>query len=192
MGLGATLLFAALLIYLAMILPLAQQKSQLPQSIPWYHGGTGATANGQSSVRPVVKKPAVKKTAPKATTKAEETKVRFEFYNILPKSEVIIPQPKTIGPKAKPVVKTPLPIATGNNANQLLQVGSFRSAADADRLRARLALLGLNPKINSVQIDGQQTWHRVQLGPFANQQQLADTQAILSLAKVNSLLIRQP
>ena len=90
----------------------------------------------------------------------EAHKPRFEFYTILPEMEV-------------PVAAEQLPPRTDKGGKQppeagtyLLQVASFKSHQEADRLKASLALLGMEAKIQTVSIDGTQTWHRVRLGPF--------------------------
>ena len=46
----------------------------------------------------------------------------------------------------------------------ILQAGSFRSAADADQMKAQLALLGAVANVQTVNVDGE-TWHRVRVGP---------------------------
>ena len=47
----------------------------------------------------------------------------------------------------------------------LIQAGSFRSAEDAEALKARLAMLGMVARIQSVSVNGE-SWHRVRLGPY--------------------------
>lgn len=56
--------------------------------------------------------------------------------------------------------------ADGTN-QYLLQVASFHSQEDADRLRARLTLQGLDTQIQRVVIDGKNTYYRVRTGPYA-------------------------
>ncbi|HBV21266.1 MAG TPA: hypothetical protein DEF07_06060 [Nitrosomonas sp.] len=47
-----------------------------------------------------------------------------------------------------------------------LQVGSFRNNADADNLKARLALLGVIASVQSADLSEKGTWYRVRVGPF--------------------------
>ena len=61
----------------------------------------------------------------------------------------------------KPVVSA---VSTGGT--YVLQVGSFRNESEAERRRARLALLGLEARVQTIAIDGEATWHRVQVGPY--------------------------
>ena len=56
----------------------------------------------------------------------------------------------------------------------ILQVGSFQSVTDADSLKARLAFLGLEAKIESAEVNND-TWHRVLLGPYADNGELSRT-----------------
>src|SRR5450631_1275016 len=56
------------------------------------------------------------------------------------------------------------PASDGGN-RQMLQVGAYKSGDDADAVRARLALLGLDAKVTAVQSDGA-TLYRVRLGPY--------------------------
>lgn len=65
--------------------------------------------------------------------------------------------------------------ATGEPGTRvMLQVGAFRNADDADAVRARLALLGLDGKVFAVSADGA-TLYRVRLGPYG---QLDDVNGI--------------
>ena len=84
-------------------------------------------------------------------------KRRFEFYRILPGSE----QPMTER-EAKEAAKKPQP------ARDLyfLQAGAFQNASDADNLKARLALLGVEASISTVTVPDKGTLHRVRVGPY--------------------------
>ncbi|OED40847.1 hypothetical protein ACH42_15395 [Endozoicomonas sp. (ex Bugula neritina AB1)] len=120
----------------------------------------------------------------------------FDFYTLLPESEVSVPVetipvlPKKIEPskasgsaaKAIEVDRTP--------KNYLLQVGSFRNSKDADRLRAQLLLEGLNPRVDKVNVGSGESWYRVQLGPFSDQKTLQSTRSILAGKKIDSLLLQ--
>lgn len=55
-----------------------------------------------------------------------------------------------------------------DNSRYILQVASFRRYQEADKLKARLALLGLVAKIEPITNRSGTTWHRVRLGPFKN------------------------
>ena len=83
---------------------------------------------------------------------------QYDFFTVLPEIEVVVPQ-REIEERAR---------AREEGQPQgpyLLQVGSFRSQSDADALRARVTLLGLDTRIQTVTVDDV-TWHRVRVGPF--------------------------
>jgi cell division protein FtsN len=72
----------------------------------------------------------------------------------------------------------------------ILQVGSFRNLEDADRLKAKLAFLGLEGSIQTLSIDGKETWHRVRVGPYSARAQLDEARAMLKSNKYEVLLLK--
>jgi len=86
---------------------------------------------------------------------------RYDFFTVLPEIEVVVPN-REIEQRARENPEQP---ATPGGGSYLIQVGSFRSASDAEALKARLAMLGMVARIQQVSVNGQQ-WHRVRLGPF--------------------------
>jgi cell division protein FtsN len=110
-------------------------------------------------------------------------KPKFDFYSLLPEEEVVVPaetpaEPIALPPvapeqpapppaqppaAATPPAPTPAPSAGGN---YLVQVGSFRKSSDAERLKAELAMLGIQTSIQTVTIDSGQTYHRVRTGAY--------------------------
>jgi cell division protein FtsN len=124
--------------------------------------------------------PAAAKPAPASQQDAE---TQFDFYEMLPKFEVVIPEQEASapsGPGAGPVEKP---------GAYILQAGSFRNHADADRVRALLAMQGVESKIQKVTID-KDTWHRVRVGPITNLQKLEETRSKLRQARIEALVIR--
>jgi cell division protein FtsN len=85
-------------------------------------------------------------------------KPRFDFYNMLPEMEVVVPDEELAVP---PVARTD----EAADIDYLVQVGSFREPADADRLKAQLALLGFEAKVTAARISPQDTRYRVRSGP---------------------------
>lgn len=143
-----------------------------------YQQMQGASAPA-AATRPAVKP----KPAPvKAEVPRPEGKVRFDFYSILPELEVVIPEDDLRRPE------TPLPAAPGN---YLVQAGSFRTAKDADTRRAQLALLGLVSRIQTVTVDGKDTWHRVQLGPYPRVAELEKVRKQLQDNGIDFLILKQ-
>jgi len=71
-----------------------------------------------------------------------------------------------------------------------LQAGAFRKKSDAERLRARLALLGQVTRLEQGKV-GQKTWHRVMIGPFADERQRAQMQSQLNRQGFKQLLRKE-
>jgi len=89
----------------------------------------------------------------------------YEFFTVLPEIEVVVPG-REIEERAREAAAAPDAAApTSPGGPYLLQVGSFRSADDAEGLRAQLTLLGMSARIQTVTVDNN-TWHRVRVGPF--------------------------
>ena len=121
--------------------------------------------------------------------KQETPKPTFEFYTILPEMEVVIPDEELMAPEPPPASGSPAPVETPRTAIQpgtayILQMGSFRKYADADRMKAKLALIGIEAEIQKVSINNRDTFHRVRSGPYQSQRQL---NAVRQLAKENNI-----
>lgn len=67
---------------------------------------------------------------------------------------------------AAPEPEKPVVSAAEAGGTYVLQVGSFRNSGEAERRRASLALLGLEARVQTIAIDGEAIWHRVQVGPY--------------------------
>ncbi|GJL75890.1 SPOR domain-containing protein [Nitrosomonas sp.] len=120
-----------------------------------------------------------------------EEKAQFDFYKILSNTDepaieneisqnaeepANVKKPRTVekpkpNPPSPPVLSSvqgvmqtePVHVAT---ETYYLQVGSFRNNADADNLKARLALLGVIASVQSADLSEKGTWYRVRVGPF--------------------------
>jgi cell division septation protein DedD len=88
-------------------------------------------------------------------------KPRFDFYTILPGTEKQVTEQEI---KQSQTTKQDTNQATGEN--YFLQVGAFQTEQEADNLKARLALLGLEAVIQTANIPDKGIWHRVRVGPF--------------------------
>ncbi|MBK1707615.1 hypothetical protein CKO17_00755 [Marichromatium gracile] len=78
------------------------------------------------------------------------------------------------------------PAATGG---YVVQAGSFKRNADAETLRAELALLGLSSRIERVTLDSGAVYHRVRLGPYANKADAERVRAQLQRAGKDGLTL---
>jgi cell division protein FtsN len=146
---------------------------------------TAARAARQAPIDPTVTPAAAASSAdtavPAAASDAAES--RFDFYDILPQYEVIVPEVETVtAPSARPA-------AVAAPGSYILQTGSFRSHNDADRMQASLALLGIESRIQRVTIDDD-VYHRVRVGPISDLDQLNRLRAQLRSAGVESLMMK--
>jgi cell division protein FtsN len=78
----------------------------------------------------------------------------------------------------------------GKGSSYLLQVASFKSPADAERLKAQLALYGMSASIQRVNINGKQTYHRVRTGPYRGKEAVNRAKALLSSKGLESIAIK--
>ena len=150
----------------------------------------------------------------------QPVKPKYDFYTLLPESEVIVP-PEAVPEKTLPTPQTtpvtpvtpaeaakidtaraqaalagitpppPPPVAKAAAVTKFfLQAGSFRKEADADKVRAQIILLGQSVAVESGTVKDE-TWYRVLVGPFSNREQLTTAQKQLSGAGFSNLLLQQ-
>lgn len=109
------------------------------------------------------------------------------------------PTERATEPEPQPVPKAEvLPSATPSKSDKpveplgtryVLQVAAFRSAAEADQMRARLAILGFEATISRAQREGSEVF-RVRVGPFDQFEALNQMKAALSDNGVESTVVR--
>jgi cell division protein FtsN len=118
----------------------------------------------------------------------EVPKPRFEFYTMLPKQTMAEEeQVETVEPAAD-VSIPPTPSAAPQP--YFLQAGSFRQKDDAERRRAELLLLGLEPDIEESSTDNG-LWFRVSLGPFESHDAVAKARGLLASQNIESVLMKR-
>ena len=108
---------------------------------------------------------------------------RFDFYDMLPNFEVIIPE------KRPNIEADTAPHAIVEPGVYVLQAGSFSTVADAERRRAVLALQGIESHIQRVKINDR-NYHRVYIGPTDDLDELNLLRSRLRAAKIDVLRIR--
>ncbi len=82
-------------------------------------------------------------------------------------------------PAASAAAGKPADAGADAGARLMLQVGAFKNADDADVLRARIALLGLDAKVSATDVDGTPLF-RVRLGPYGQLDDLNGIRRTLS------------
>jgi cell division protein FtsN len=88
---------------------------------------------------------------------------------------------------AAPATAVPQPAA---GSGYLLQVGAFPNAADAETLKAKLAMQGFVANVQSVNIGGQ-SYNRVRLGPFRSATELESTKQRLAGAGISAIALKE-
>lgn len=114
------------------------------------------------------------------TAKAVDGKPRFEFYKILPGAEESVTEQQLKQAAQKPLSKD----------KYFLQAGSFQNADDADNLKAKLAMLGVEASVQAADLSEKGIWHRVRVGPFTKIDDINQVRASLQQNGVQSSLIK--
>ncbi|MCQ4321010.1 SPOR domain-containing protein [Stutzerimonas stutzeri] len=149
------------------------------------------------------------KRSPPAT--GQPAKPKYDFYTLLPDSEVILPPDASKPEPPKPVtpeeaakidaaraeaalngqVPPPPPTVAKAPVTQFfLQAGSFRKKPEAEKVRAQIILLGQDVRVENVSVRDED-WYRVLVGPFADREKLGQAQKALSASGYNNLLLQQ-
>ena len=112
--------------------------------------------------------------------------MQFEFYDLLPRFEVVLPETEL---EARPDIPDTTEPVLEDPGRYVLQAGSFRAEADAEGRRASLALLGIESSIQRVTIDTDE-YHRVRIGPTSDLDSLNGIRTRLWDAEIEVLLIK--
>jgi cell division protein FtsN len=112
-----------------------------------------------------------------------ETAETYDFYEMLPKFEVVVPE------KDKEV-RRDLPASQVDRSGvYVLQAGSYRNQADAERVAAQLKLQGIDARVQRVAVDND-VWHRVRIGPIRDLEEVNRVRSQLQAADIDGLVIR--
>lgn len=111
-------------------------------------------------------------------------KPRFDFYKILPEGEKASPKPAAEKPVSAPSSE-PAP-----KDKLYLQLGAFQNPADADNLKAKAALMGLEASVQKVETPEKGTLHRVRVGPYLAQDEMEKVRAQLAQNGISATLVR--
>lgn len=156
----------------------------------------------------------------KAESRQPVAQPKFDFYTLLKETEVPVPEssaparPRPSTPKPARVASEPertrLAPSTTSLANSrnaaaapspapssaealvyVLQAASFKSAQDAQRLRAELSLSNLDVSIEAANVAGG-TRHRVLVGPYASSDEVARARTVLARHQLKPLVLKRP
>jgi cell division protein FtsN len=126
------------------------------------------------------------------------TKQHFEFYKVLTDKpdvatqknpEKTITAPKEAHTAHAVQLEKPVQLTISTKEIFYVQAGSFPNEDDAEKLKAKLALLGLEAGLQTAVIPDRGTYHRVRLGPFASGSEMNKT---LELLKQNGVANATP
>jgi cell division protein FtsN len=120
----------------------------------------------------------VSETAPPAPAPAGAPP-EYDFYKMLPEQEVEVP---------KTASAAPAPIPAGLRGDVTLQAGSFKGQDQAERMQARLALHGIESRIQRFTLQDE-TWYRVRIGPIGTVEELDAVRAKLAEAEVEATAV---
>jgi cell division protein FtsN len=151
-------------------------KGYIPHAGPEPDGSADANLPGPASSEEV---------APATRT---DRKSRYDFFTVLPEMEVVVPEQELQKKNQAQKADTP-PQADADS--YMLQVGSFRDMPDAEQLKARLALLGIVARVQSVKVDDA-TWHRVRVGPVTGARKADEVRRQLADNGIDSLVLKNP
>jgi len=97
---------------------------------------------------------------------SSDDKQRFQFYKILTDKQ----NTTSVAPAGSAGQSKPAKPQAAAFQPQILQAGSFPSVTDAENLKAKLALLGVEASIQTATIKDKGVWYRVRLGPYKSAQ----------------------
>lgn len=114
--------------------------------------------------------------------RAPDAKPRFDFYKILPGTEESVTDQQAKDAKKASTAAV--------RETFFLQAGAFQNARDADNLRARLALLGIEARVQTATLPDKGVWHRVRVGPYTSVEELGRTRDALKQNGVETTLVK--
>jgi cell division protein FtsN len=115
---------------------------------------------------------------------------QYDFYRMLPRFKVPVSHDDEHPAHAgAPPGATGPEHAADSGPSYVLQIGSYRSTAEADGVRARLARAGIAAQVQRI-VQGSSAWNRVRIGPLSDTE-LARVREQLRTANVHAMVIRE-
>lgn len=131
-----------------------------------------------------IPKPEPRADKQRAAGDTEEGAKNYDFYDMLPKFEVVVPEKDrevaSVRGDARANIEKP--------GVYVLQAGSYRQQAEADRIRAQLKMQGIDANVQRVAVDDD-VWHRVRIGPISDLAELNRLRARLHDADFDDALV---
>ena len=97
----------------------------------------------------------------------------------------------TASPSATTIASTPATPATKTtgDAHYILQAGAFGGSGDAEAVKAKIAMLGLNARVEAAEIGGK-TVYRVRMGPYGTASELSDAKGKLASGGLPAMAVK--
>jgi cell division protein FtsN len=173
--------FIGVLVGLVLALAVALYLNKAPSPFVSRDKTTEPDKNAAPAGKAIPKSESDKPPSPAQTAKGVEPKTRLDFYTILPGKEEVVPDKD---------VSRASPSSGASRVVYYLQAGAFQNASDADNLKARLALAGLEAQIQTATLPDKSVWHRVRMGPYTNAQELDKVRTALKENKIENAVIK--
>ena len=122
---------------------------------------------------------------------SQPKKPKFDFYTILPETEVVVPQNTHTreNTPTNPNLTVTKTMTTEMIGEYILHIASYKNLSDAEEHKAKLALLGFEANIETVHLNGD-TWHRVRLGPYKQLSHVESIRGNLQAKNIDSLMLK--
>jgi len=115
-------------------------------------------------------------------TDTSEKKPRLSFYDSL------LVDSETVKEKKRDKVR----VKNREEKKYFLQVAAFRSSKEADNLKAKLALAGFTSRIEKSDLEKDDIWYRVRLGPYESETELWATKTALNQHNFEANIVTVP
>lgn len=176
-------LFIGLLLGLGIALAVAWYINKIPSPFVSKEKPT-ALPGAETKLEPPAPQVAPKQEEKQAKATSKTTtkdKPRFDFYKILPGSEEPVTEQELKQAAKQPSLSKDV---------YFLQAGAFQNLPDADNLKAKLALLGVEANIQSANLAEKGVWHRVRVGPYTKVDELNHMRSTLKQNGIDTSLIK--
>lgn len=153
----------------------------------FYLGSSGKDASNLpagSGTKPASETPAQKAASQKTQAPAEPETPEFKFYSILADQEVAVPEHE-IDTRSREER-----LGQAKPAEYHLQAGSYRQLNDADQLRAKLALMGIESRIEKAKVNNVVVY-RIKMGPFTRMSSVSTIRSRIKDMGIDTMLVEK-
>jgi cell division protein FtsN len=132
-------------------------------------------------------------TPPPPTPQQQSTQQPAQQQSVQPQSAQRHPvQQQPVQPVQRQPVQAvaQTPAAHSGHGQFYLQAGSFRGGSEADNLKARLALLGIEADVQTAAVPDQGVMHRVRIGPYSSADDASHARAQLTQNGIPTTVVK--